>query len=69
MDDIYTYRVEIQGQIHENDLNAASPLHMTAGYVDAHSTLVAVHTDQSGLVGVIRHLHGRGFLVLSVQRE
>ena len=26
----------------------------------------SVHTDQSGLIGLMRHLHGRGFVFLSV---
>ena len=33
------------------------------------STLVAVCTDQSGLIGLMRHLHGRGLVLLSVHRE
>jgi hypothetical protein len=31
--------------------------------------LCTVCTDQSGLVGVIRHLHRQGFVLLSVTRK
>jgi hypothetical protein len=36
---------------------------------DLDITRFTVHTDQSGLIGLIRHLHGRGFVLLSVSHE
>ena len=72
MDDIRTYRIEVQGQIDENDLNAMSPLEVTMVQVDADeehpsaATLFAICADQSGLIGLLRHLHGRGLVLLSV---
>lgn len=68
MDDICTYRIEVQGLVDEDDLNAMSPLQMTVVRVDAASMLFTVLTDQSGLIGLMRHLHGRGLLFLSVNR-
>jgi hypothetical protein len=53
----------------ENDLNAMSPLEMTVIRGDTAATLFTICADQSGLVGLIRHLHGRGFVLLSVTRE
>jgi hypothetical protein len=38
-------------------------------YVEPDATRFFVHADQSGLVGLIRHLHGREFVILSVYRE
>jgi hypothetical protein len=32
-------------------------------------TLFSVTTDQSGLIGLLRHLHGLGLLFLSAGRE
>jgi hypothetical protein len=69
MQEICTYQIEVQGQMDENDLNAMSPLEMTVIRGDTAATLFTICADQSGLVGLIRHLHGRGFVLLSVTRE
>jgi len=66
---ICTYQIEVRGQVNENDLNAMSPLQMAVVRVDTASMLFTVCTDQSGLIGLIRHLHGRGFVLLSVSSE
>lgn len=69
MDDICTYQIKVRGLMDENDLNAMSPVQMTVVWADAASMLFTVHTDQSGLVGLIRHLHERGLALLSVDCE
>jgi hypothetical protein len=69
MHDICTYHVEVCGQVDENVFNATSPLQMTVVRVDTAATLFTIRTDQSGLVGLIRHLHGQGFVLLSVTCE
>lgn len=69
MDEPFTYQIEIQGWADENDLNAVSPLQLTVLRSDTKSTLFNICTDQSGLVGLLRHLHGRGLVLLSVHRE
>jgi hypothetical protein len=69
MQEICTYQIEVQGQMDENDLNAMSPLEMTMVQGDTAAALLTIHADQSGLVGLIRHLHGRGFVLLSITRE
>ena len=68
-DIFYTYRIEVQGQVDENTFNATSPLQMTVVRTDPVATLFTVHADQSGLIGLMRHLHGHGFVLLSVTRE
>ena len=74
MDKLCTYRIEVRGQVNEDDLDAMSPLHMTLVREDAlgegphGSTFFTIHTDQSGLIGLLRHLHARGFVFLSVGR-
>jgi hypothetical protein len=65
MHDIHTYHIEVRGQA-DDAFNETSPQQMTAVRVDQASTLFTVRTDQSGLIGLIRHLHGRGFSLLSV---
>ena len=66
MEDIYTYQIEIQGQVDEKDFNVTSPLDLTVVHADGNSTQFVVSTDQSGLMGLLRHLNGRGLVLLSV---
>lgn len=69
------YRIKVQGQVDESELNAMSPLQIELLQADADgqdspaATLFAVYADQSGLIGLMRHLHGRGLVLLSVSRE
>jgi hypothetical protein len=69
MNDICAYLIQLRGQVNEDEINAMSPLQMTVKQMDAASTLLTVSTDQSGLIGLMRHLHGLGFVFLSVKRE
>jgi len=69
MHDICTYHIEVRGQVNENTLNAGSPLEMTVVRRDTATTLFTICADQSGLIGLMRHLHGHGFVLLSVTRE
>jgi hypothetical protein len=69
MNDIGTYHLWLRGHIDEDELNALSPLRMTVEPTEAAVTAIAIRTDQSGLIGLLRHLHARGFVFLSVQRD
>jgi hypothetical protein len=64
---MHTYQIEIQGRIDGNNLNAGGPLQFTVLREDEVATVFAVRTDQSGLIGLLRHLHGRGAALLSVR--
>ncbi|MFN2291690.1 MAG: hypothetical protein ACK2UC_10905 [Anaerolineae bacterium] len=69
-----SYQIKVRGQVDEDDLNAMSPLRITMMQAEAHAkdpqaTLFTIHADQSGLIGLMRHLHGRGLLLLSVIRQ
>jgi hypothetical protein len=74
MNDLCTYHIQLRGQVDEGDVNATGPLLITAVQVGANKeylhagTLITVCTDQSGLVGLLRHLHGLGFVLVSVIR-
>lgn len=63
------YQIEVQGKVREEQLNAVGPqsVHVTGTTADV-STLV-IRADQSGMIGLIRHLHGQGFLILSLCRN
>ena len=75
MNDMCTYLIQLRGQMDEGDINATSPLQITVVQVEANkgypyaATLLTVCTDQSGLIGLLRHLHGLGFVLLSVNCE
>jgi len=68
MDDRCTYQIEVRDQVDEQDINALSPLHITVVRAEPASMLFYVEADQSGLIGLLRHLHGRGLVLLSVHR-
>lgn len=69
MDDICTYQIEVRNGFDEKAFNASSPLQMTVVRVDPAVTLLAAHADQSGLIGLLRHLHQQGYVLLSLYRE
>jgi hypothetical protein len=68
MHDICTYTIQLRGQVSENEINALGPLPMTVEKAAAQATWFTIHTDQSGLIGLMRHLHGLGLVFLSVDR-
>jgi hypothetical protein len=69
MKDTCSYYLEVEGYLDENTLNANSPLRMKVESVDQDVTRLSIRTDQSGVVGLIRHLHGQGFVLLALYRE
>jgi hypothetical protein len=69
MNDLFTYHIRLGGRLTVDDLNAMSPLSVTVERSEAATTLLSVCTDQSGLIGLMRHLHGLGCVFLSVIAE
>ena len=69
MEDVCTYQIEIQGQVDVHDLNTISPLKMELTRVDQNGTHLKIYTDQSGLIGLMRYLHGMGLIFSSLQRD
>lgn len=63
------YHIQLQGQVEEAELNAGTPLTMRVVQVDPSATTLTVQTDQSGIIGLLRYLHGQGFMLLSLVRE
>ncbi len=68
MNDICTYVIQICGQVDEGEVNARSPLYTRVASAGTDGTLLTFCTDQSGLLGLMRHLHGMGFVFLSLKR-
>lgn len=69
MQDIFTYHIQVQGNLDKSDLSTAGPLPMTVVRADSAATLFTIHADQSGLIGLLRYLHQQGYVLLSVSRK
>jgi len=69
MMEIQTYTILLRGRIDPQEIGAASPLHMKIEHMETQNTKLEVLTDQSGIIGVLRYLHGRGLVILSVHCE
>jgi hypothetical protein len=64
------YRIELRGRVdvdwlHSFDEKAEISVQKTRQMEDI--TVLNVHTDQSGIVGLVRRLHGLGITILQVQ--
>ena len=68
MNDLCTYTLQLRGQVDEREINALGPLKMAIEKAGPDATWFTIHTDQSGLIGLMRHLHGLGFVFLSMNR-
>lgn len=66
MNMVSLYHIQVRGLVDEADVNAMSPLHLMRDWAETAVTQFSVQTDQSGLIGLMRHLHGLGFVFLSV---
>jgi hypothetical protein len=60
------YEITIRGQARTGDVNAGSPVQMDILETGADQTCIAVRSDQAGMIGAIRHLHGLGIVLLSI---
>ncbi len=69
MDELRTYTIEIQDGIDEEIINATSPLEVAVCRDSAEPIGLTLTTDQSGLIGLLRHLHSRGIVILSFRSE
>ncbi|WP_366924579.1 hypothetical protein MFMK1_001566 [Metallumcola ferriviriculae] len=69
MHEISIYHIEVKGLMDEDAFNATSPLEVAEVQADPAATMFIICTDQSGLIGLVRHLHRQGLVLLSVHRE
>lgn len=65
MEDVRMYQIQVRGQVTAREIEAFSPPGFTLESCAEDCSILTVQTDQSGLVGLIRHLHGLGFELLS----
>lgn len=69
MGDISIYQIQVCDLVNEHSFNATSPQRIEVVQVDKENTKLKICADQSGLIGLLRRLHGRGFTIQSVVRE
>ena len=65
MNDTRLYLIRLEGLVSDETINANSPIEALVMQMETF-TQCAVCTDQSGLIGLLRHLHARGLIILSV---
>ncbi len=63
-----TYLIQLRGQVELEDLNQLSPHQMAPLRSEPGSTLITICTDQSGMIGLLRHLHNLGLTLLSIRQ-
>lgn len=68
MQKICTYTIEVDGELDEYLFSDASPIQIELVKQTPSAAKFSIYTDQPGLIGMIRHLHRQGFLILSVER-
>lgn len=64
-----TYRIELQGQISVEELNTMSPVQMVLIEITSEYTAFTIYTDQSGMLGLLRHLHNLGIVIVSCGKD
>ncbi len=68
MEDVNTYHIRVRGPVDQEDLNAGSPLRLMVAESGPDAALLTFSADQAGMVGLIRHLHGLGYVLLAIVR-
>lgn len=63
------YYVEVAGKVDEATFNEFSPIAVRVRWTDSETSRLAIQTDQSGLIGLLRHLHQQGYVLLSASRD
>lgn len=63
------YHIQLRGRLDESEINEMSPLHLVREGGTTVATRFSVTTDQSGLIGLLRYLHGLGYALMSVSQR
>jgi hypothetical protein len=69
MSDLASYTIVVRDPVSATDLNRLSPVQVVVAQVDPAATHLTAQTDQSGLIGLMRHLHALGFIILAMSRQ
>lgn len=63
-----TFTIKVRGSVLEEPLNLKSPQPIRVIGSDPGATVFKACTDQSGLIGLLRLLHGQGYVLLRIER-
>lgn len=66
MNDCRTYWIVIDGRVSGEEINRMSPIELSPTEAGENASLFTAYTDQSGLIGLLRHLHARGHAIRSI---
>jgi len=66
---IRTYALTLRGQLDADFASTFCPLETTFVCDGKTFRLANLHLDQSGLIGLLRHLHNVGCVILSLESE
>lgn len=66
INDQCTYQIILHGRVEAADLLPYAPPGLTVHRDETGRAILTVRTDQSGLVGLIRLLHGLGLAIHSI---
>jgi hypothetical protein len=69
VDDLACYQIVVRDPVSERDLNRLSPIQVVVAQVDPAATRLSIQTDQSGIIGLMRHLHALGFVIVAMSRQ
>ena len=69
MDDLACYTIVVRDPVREAEFNRLSPVQVVVAQVDPAATHLSVQADQSGLIGLLRHLHALGFVIVAMSRQ
>jgi hypothetical protein len=64
---VHCYRLQVAGALDEDDLSRYCPAGVKVDRTGALTTLAQVHADQAALIGLLRHLHNVGCVIVLVQ--
>jgi hypothetical protein len=67
--DACTYTIEITGRLTRADIEMICPSGLIVHKKVGLSLAFEVVTDQSGLIGLLRHLHSRGVVFVAIKRS
>ena len=66
---VEAYRLQLRGRVDADFVTSFCPQGTTLRLEDSTTVLENIQTDQSGIVGLIRHLHNLGCVILAFQRD
>ena len=64
-----TYRLRIRGELDKDFVSSFCPKGTTMVHTGGVTVLDEIDTDQSGIIGLVRHVHNLGCVILGLERR